>query len=42
MAAQSDSRIHPNDVTSVMTGVASTEIGNDVAWDYLTVHWNTM
>lgn len=42
MAATGDARIYPSDRTSVMTAVAGTQIGNEVAWDYLSNYWNSI
>jgi hypothetical protein len=42
LAATRDPRIHPNDYTSIMVSIAGTATGNDVAWDYLSVNWNSL
>lgn len=42
LAATGDARINPSDLTAVMTGIAGTLTGNDVAWNYLTNNWESM
>lgn len=42
LAATNDPRINSADYTAVMTGIAGTLTGNEVAWDYLSNNWNNM